>query len=235
MLLTDINAEPARLPLPEPDLREAVRDGRLTQVTLRGVTPDGFRVEGIYRADSGLTVPAVLVNRSGACKNIKCPERALEFLRRLGVEEFEVDVSRWDPGQAFNPARESYLSRERTRLYGEANARADQLAAQSRRQGYRTVGERDAAVERLDQVVAQLSGRASDELDIRAVVICWSEVYLNTYPTPERAQRALAEFARRVHLEANNLERQLADCCSDEFKRRCKNQYLASLDLGGGN
>jgi hypothetical protein len=226
MLLGKVNSDIPRLPLVETDLRAAVHEGRLTRVVLRGVTPDGFLVEGTYQPEQGLPVPAVLVTRAGTEKTIKCPDRALACLRRLGVEEFEVDVSSWDPGQAFNPTRESYLSRRRRQNYEAALERIERILADA--------GEpvSPSPRRRLEAVAGDLRGRAVDEMDLRALTVCWCEVFLARWPVPERAQMALYRFARGAGVQADQLSQRLAEYCSDEFKRRCKNQYLSSLDLG---
>ena len=57
-------------------------------------------------------------------------------------------------------------------------------------------------------------------------------MYLRRFPVPERARKALFRYANGSGIEAEELEAQLDEYCTDEFKRRCKNQYLASLDLG---
>ncbi|MEP5766554.1 MAG: hypothetical protein ABJ308_18280 [Halieaceae bacterium] len=226
MLLTDVNALPPRLPMPEPAVRDAVSEGRLTQITLRGNTPLGFCVEGLYRSDSGMPVPAVLVNRSGSMKTIKCPERALKYLGKLGVREFEVDVSDWDPAQAFNPGRGSYLSRERRRHYQRTMSHLRSLFPGAMP---------DSAAARLEQVANCLAGRHLSETDIRALVLCWADVHLASFPQPGSAQAALRRFAGEAGLLGENLGARLVACCDEEFKRRCKNQHLASLALECGD
>ena len=225
MLLSKVNSDTPRLPLPETELRAAIREGRLTGVVLRGVTPDGFLVEGTYQPEQGLPVPAVLVTRAGREKTIKCPDRALACLRRLGVEEFEVDVSCWDPGQAFSPTRESYLSRQRRQNFEAAAERVERILADHG-------GTAASPQRRLETVAGALRGAAVDEMDLRALTLCWCEVFLTRWPVPERAQKALFRYACGVGIQADRLAERLADYCADEFKRRCKNQYLSSLDLG---
>ncbi len=222
MLLSKVNTHTPRLPLPEQELREAIQEGKLTRVVLRGVTPDGFLVEGTYQSDNGLPVPAVLVTRAGTEKTIKCPDRALACLRRLGVEEFEVDVSLWDPGAAFSPTRESYLSRQRRQNHEAAQARVADLLD----------GHLGSSRQRLELVTRALSGRLVEPVDLRALTLCWCEVYLSRWPVPERAEKALFRYARGAGIDAEGLAELLSDYCAEEFKRRCKNQYLSSLDLG---
>jgi hypothetical protein len=170
----------------------------------------------------------VLVTRAGTEKTIKCPDRALQFLRKLGVDEFEVDVSLWDPSKAFNPARESYLSRQRRQLHQAAQERVDELV-------YPRQAEALDAEQRLAAVAEKLSAHTVSSLDLRALVLCWGEVYLPRFPIPSRAEKALYRFARGAGITAENLDAQLSEYCAEEFKRRCKNQYLASLDLGEAN
>jgi hypothetical protein len=228
MLLSKVNSRPPRLPLPEHEYRAALREGKVTDVVLRGVTPEGFIVESTYHPDGGLPVPAVLVTRAGTEKTIKCPDRALACLRRLGVEEFEVDVSHWDPGQAFNPTRESFLSRQRRQNYEAAQARVEALL-----DGAPEVPRIDSPQQqRLQRVTAALVDRSLDEIDLRALTVCWCDVFIARFPVPERAEKALFRYARSAGIDGENLAERLADCCRDEFKRRCKNQYLSSLDLG---
>lgn len=231
MLLSKVNSRPPRLPLPEHELRAAIRDGKVTDVILRGVTPEGFIIESTYQPEGGLPVPAVLVTRAGTEKTIKCPDRALACLKRLGVEEFDVDVSRWDPGQAFNPTRESFLSRRRRQNFEAARARIEQLLEANPRTA--EVPRADSpGKQTLQRVAAALAGRRVEEADLRALTVCWCDVMIARFPVPERAERALLRFARGAGIEADTLEQQLSDYCRDEFKRRCKNQYLSSLDLG---
>lgn len=225
MLLSKVNSYTPRLPLPEHELREAVLDGKLTRVVLRGVTPDGFLVEGTYQPDTGLPVPAVLVTRAGTEKTIKCPDRALACLKRLGVEEFEVDVSLWDPGEAFSPTRESYLSRQRRQNFDAALERVDELLGE-------TAHATGTAQQRLQAVTGALMGMAVEDVDLRALTVCWCEVFLTRWPVPERAEKALYRYACGNGITAEAMAEKLSAFCADEFKRRCKNQYLSSLDLG---
>ncbi|MEE4192831.1 MAG: hypothetical protein V2I66_14715 [Halieaceae bacterium] len=231
MLLSKVNSRPPRLPLPEQELRDAVKQGKVSDIVLRGVTPEGFIVECIYQPEGGLPVPAVMVTRAGTEKTIKCPDRALACLRRLGVEEFEVDVSRWDPGAAFNPTRESYLSRRRRQHYESTLARIEELLAHSQADaGVSAFG--DNAQQRLQRLTGALLGSVADEYDLRALALCWCDANISRFPAPERAEKALLRYARSAGIDAPELEEQLGEYCSEEFKRRCKNQYLSSLDLG---
>ena len=225
MLLSKVNSHTPRLPLPEHELRAAVLDGKLTGVVLRGVTPDGFLVEGTYQPDTGLPVPAVLVTRAGTEKTIKCPDRALACLKRLGVEEFEVDVSLWDPGEAFSPTRESYLSRQRRQNFEAAVSHVEALLA-----GHG--GSATTAIQRLQVVTDVLALRDVEDIDLRALTLCWCEVFLTRWPVPDRAEKALYRYAFGSGIESEGMAQKLSDFCADEFKRRCKNQYLSSLDLG---
>ena len=81
-------------------------------------------------------------------------------------------------------------------------------------------------------LVRQLQAGVRDETDLRALTLCWCDAYLRRFPVPERAERALCRYAHGSGLDAPDLDAQLSEYCADEFKRRCKNQYLASLDLG---
>jgi hypothetical protein len=227
MLLTNVKPSRPRLPLSESELRAAVRKGQFTDVILHGITPNGFHLEGVYHPHAGLPVPAVLVNRSGATKSIKCPDRAMEYVRGLGVQEFEVDVSEWDPGQAFDPARESFLSRRRRQNFEEAVKRLEERLGEPYEPGTPAINQ-----QRLEQFSRLLGATQFDDVDLRAVALCWCDVYLTRFPIPERASKALYRYSRGSGIECEGLEQLLADCCSEEFKRRCKNQYLASLDLG---
>ncbi len=230
MLLSKVNSRTPRLPLPEHELRAAVQDGKMTDIVLRGVTPEGFIVEGTYQPDAGLSVPAVLVTRAGTEKTIKCPDRALACLRRLGVEEFDVDVSRWDPGQAFNPTRESFLSRQRRQNFEAAQDRIAILLQRNPRTA--EVPRMGSQQQKLQRVASALAGCRVEEIDLRALAVCWCDVYIARFPVPEQAEKALLRYARGAGIDADDLAEQLSDCCRDEFKRRCKNQYLSSLDLG---
>ncbi|MDJ0878532.1 MAG: hypothetical protein QNI86_07965 [Halieaceae bacterium] len=231
MLLSKVNSRPPRLPLPEQELRDAVRHGKVTGIVLRGVTPEGFIVEGMYQPEGGLPVPAVMVTRAGTEKTIKCPDRALACLRRLGVEEFEVDVSRWDPSAAFNPTRESYLSRRRRQHHETTLERIETLLSLSRAEaGVSAFG--GNAQQRLQRITSALQAKTSDEYDLRALALCWCDANISRFPVPERAEKALLRYARSMAIDAPELEEQLTEYCSEEFKRRCKNQYLSSLDLG---
>ena len=227
MLLTNVKATRPRLALTESDIRVAAKSGSLSDVILHGVTPSGFHLEAVFHPEAGLPVPAVLVNRSGSIKAIKCPDRALDYLRGLGIEEFEVDVSRWDPSQAFDPARESFLSRRRRQHFEATVARFEQLIGQPYSPCSPAVAE-----QRLETLTGLLAGKSVDSTDLRALTLCWCDVYLRRFPIPERARKALFRFANSSGIAAEDLESQLAEYCTDEFKRRCKNQYLASLDLG---
>jgi hypothetical protein len=208
-----------------------MRDGKMTDIVLRGVTPEGFIVEGTYQPDGGLCVPAVLVTRAGTEKTIKCPDRALACLRRLGVEEFVVDVSRWDPGQAFNPTRESFLSRQRRQNFEAAQERIGQLLERNTRTA-EVPRLNSLPQQKLQRVAAALVARVLDEIDLRALTVCWCDVFIARFPIPEQAEKALLRYARGAGIEVESQAEQLSDCCRDEFKRRCKNQYLSSLDLG---
>ncbi len=231
MLLSKVNSRPPRLPLPEQELRDAVKQGKVSEIVLRGVTPEGFIVEGTYQPEGGLPVPAVMVTRAGTEKTIKCPDRALACLRRLGVEEFVVDVSRWDPGAAFNPTRESFLSRRRRQHHETTLERIETLLTLGQPQpGYSTLG--NNAQQRLQQVTTALMGTRVDDYDLRALALCWCDANISRFPMPERAEKALLRYALSVGIEAPDLAEQLSEYCSEEFKRRCKNQYLSSLDLG---
>ena len=229
MLLTNVKAARPRLAMTEAEVRAAIQSGSLTDVILHGMTPGGFHLEGVFHPESALPVPAVLVNRSGAIKTIKCPDRALQYVRSLGVEEFDVDVSEWDPGQAFDPARESFLSRRRRQNYEATVARIEERIGDSY-----VPGTPAAAQQRLEVLVSTLVGRGADEYDLRALTLCWCDVYLRRFPVPERAKKALYRYAVGSGIVAEELENTLGEYCTDEFKRRCKNQYLASLDLGAG-
>ncbi len=231
MLLSKVNSRPPRLPLPEQELRDAVKQGKVSDIVLRGVTPEGFIVEGIYQPEGGLPVPAVMVTRAGTEKTIKCPDRALACLRRLGIEEFEVDVSRWDPRVAFNPTRESYLSRRRRQHYETTLERIDTLLSLSHADvGVSQFG--SDVQQRLQRVTSALRYEALDEYDLRALALCWCDANISRFPVPERAEKALLRYARSAGIDAPELEEQLREYCGEEFKRRCKNQYLSSLDLG---
>ncbi len=231
MLLSKVNTRHPRLPLPEQELRDAVRQGKVSDIVLRGVTPAGFIVEGIYQPEGGLPVPAVMVTRAGTEKTIKCPDRALACLRRLGVEEFVVDVSRWDPGAAFNPTRESYLSRRRRQHYEATQERIETLLSLSPADaGLSALG--GSAQHKLQRLTTALVGNPADEYDLRALALCWCDVYISRFPIPEHAEKALLRYALGAGIEAQELAEQLSEYCSEEFKRRCKNQYLSSLDLG---
>ncbi len=231
MLLSKVNSRPPRLPLPEQELRNALKQGKVSGIVLRGVTPEGFIVEGIYQPEGGLPVPAVMVTRAGTEKTIKCPDRALACLRRLGVEEFEVDVSRWDPGAAFNPTRESYLSRQRRQHYEATLDRIETLLSLSQAEtGVSPFG--GDAQQRLQRVATTLPTGAADDYDLRALALCWCDANISRFPVPERAEKALLRYARSVGIDSQGLEAKLGEYCREEFKRRCKNQYLSSLDLG---
>ena len=229
MLLTNVKTPKPRLPLSEAEVRSAVASGSLTDVILQGVTPEGFHLEGVFHPEGGLPVPAVLVNRSGAVKTIKCPDRALQYVQNLGIEEFDVDVSGWDPSRAFDPARESFLSRRRRQFHEETLARIEQRLGEP----YASVSEA-ASQQRLETLVRSLQAGAPDETDLRALTLCWCDVYLRRFPEPERARKALNRYARGSGIDVEDLDAQLDEYCTEEFKRRCKNQYLASLDLGAG-
>ena len=229
MLLYDVNAKAEKLPLPEPALRIALAEGRLSELTLRGNTPHGFYVEGLYSAESGMCVPAVLVNRSGSLKTIKCPDRALQYIRKLGAAEFEVDVTDWDPGAAFNPGQGSYRSRERRRRYEEA---LERIAAICNGQVY-CPGTNQ--VQRLNDLAESLCQHPIDDIGLRALTICWCDVHLHKHPRPEQALGALLRFAQASQICSTASKDVLASCCDDEFRRRCKNQHLASLDLSDAN
>ena len=228
MLLTNVKAPKPRLPMSEAEIRAAVEADSLTEVILHGRTPGGFHLEGVYHPDGGLPVPAVLVNRSGAIKTIKCPDRALLYVRGLGIEEFDVDVSDWDPGEAFDPARESFLSRRRRQNFEATVERLEQRLGEPY-----DAASAATAQQRLEVLVRQLPGSRIDDADLRALTLCWCDVYLRRFPVPERAEKALCRYARGSGIDLPDLEAQLSEYCADEFKRRCKNQYLASLDLGG--
>jgi hypothetical protein len=227
MLLTNVKASRPRLALSEAEIRNAVENGSITDVILHGMTPAGFHLEGVYHPDGGLPVTAVLVNRSGAIKTIKCPDRALQYVHSLGIVEFDVDVSHWDPVQAFDPARESFLSRRRRQHHESALARLEMHLGEPY-----SPAPIAKAQQRLDALTVELVGRPLDATDLRALTLCWCDVHLRSFPVPERASKALLRFAVGAGLEADELESQLFEYCSEEFKRRCKNQYLASLDLG---
>lgn len=227
MLLTNVKATKPRLALTEADMRAAAQSGSLSDVILHGITPGGFHLEAVFHPEAGLPVPAVLVNRSGSIKSIKCPDRALDYLRGIGIEEFEVDVSRWDPTQAFDPARESFLSRRRRQHFEATVARFEQLIGQAYSPCSPAVAE-----QRLEALTKILAGKRADSIDLRVLTLCWCDVYLRRFPVPERARKAVFRFANSAGISAEELESQLAEYCADEFKRRCKNQYLASLDLG---
>lgn len=231
MLLSKVNSRPPRLPLPEHEMRTAVRQGKMSDIVLRGVTPEGFIIEGTYQPDGGLPVPAVLVTRAGTEKTIKCPDRALSCLKRLGIEEFDVDVSLWDPGQAFNPTRESFLSRQRRQNFEAAQARIEELLVQQTRTA-EVPRPASSQEQRLQRVAAVLAGRVVDEIDLRAFTVCWCDVFIARFPVPDRAEKALYRYARGAGIDGEELAEKLSDFCRDEFKRRCKNQYLSSLDLG---
>lgn len=231
MLLSKVNSRPPRLPLPEHEMRTAVGEGKLFDVVLRGVTPEGFIIEGTYQPEGGLPVPAVLVTRAGTEKTIKCPDRALSCLKRLGIEEFDVDVSLWDPGQAFNPTRESFLSRQRRQNFEAAQARIEELLVQQTRTA-EVPRPASTLEQRLQRVAAALANREVDEFDLRALTVCWCDVFIARFPVPDRADKALFRYARGAGIDAEGLAENLSDYCRDEFKRRCKNQYLSSLDLG---
>ena len=217
MLLTNVKAPKPRLPLSEADIRSAVKTGSLTDVILHGMTPEGFQLECVYHPDGGLPVPAVLVNRSGAIKSIKCPDRALQYVQSLGIEEFDVDVSRWDPGQAFDPARESFLSRRRRQFFEATLARLEERLGEPY-----AAGSAASAQQRLESLVRSLASGQIDAMDLRALTLCWCDVYLRRFPVPERAKKALYRYARSSGIDAEDLETQLADYCAEEFKRRCK-------------
>ena len=101
---------------------------------------------------------------------VGCPDRhtsgTLACLRRLGVEEFEVDVSRWDPSEAFNPTRESYLSRRRRAHYEATLARVETLLSLGYAEaGVSTFG--GNAQQRLQRVTNALQVHEADEYDLR--------------------------------------------------------------------
>ena len=225
MMLSSIDYRARRLQLPEHRMRDALHAGRVRNVVLRGVTPGGFRVEADYEADTGMLVPAVLVTRAGIEKAIKCPERAMACLQRMGVGAFTVDVTAYDPAEAFNPTRESTLSRQRRQRHEETLEHYERLVP-----GFANL-DREARLERL---VLSLSGAFLREADIRVITLSWLDVYLSHFPTQDYALRGLRRFIRsslpdtgHADIESEWLERAAAD----EFTRRRKNQYPSSLVL----
>jgi hypothetical protein len=130
----------------------------------------------------------------------------------------------------FSTCRDSFLSRRRRQNFEATLARLEE------RLGERYVaGSAASAGERLERLADRLSGQQLDAIDLRSLTLCWCDVYLPRFPIPERAEKALYRYARSLYIEAEDLELQLSDYCVDEFKRRCKNQYLASLDLGSAD
>ena len=224
-MLRSIDSRARRLQLPEHKMRDALHAGRVRNVVLRGVTPGGFRVEADYEADTGMLVPAVLVTRSGTEKAIKCPERAMACLQRMGVGAFTVDITAYDPEEAFNPARESTLSRQRRRRYEDTLGHYETLVP-----GYEAL---DRKV-RLERLMDSLEGARLREVDVRVITLCWLDVYLSCFPNPDHALLGLRRFMCSSLPDEGRLSMEsvwLEDAAKDEFTRRRKNQYPSSLVL----
>lgn len=205
-------------------MRDAVGAGRVRNVVLRGVTPDGFLVEADYEADTGMLVPAVLVTRAGTEKAIKCPERAMACLQRIGVGTFTVDVSAYDPAAAFSPTRESTLSRQRRQRHEQTVDRLERLIP-----SFCSLN----SEQRLDALVSMFINTPMDESDLRGLTLLWLDVNLRRFPVPEQSYLALKRFVRSYELNVDfaSADRWLESALADEFSRRRKNQYLSTLEL----
>ena len=59
-----------------------------------------------------------------------------------------------------------------------------------------------------------LAGQPCDEIDLRALTLCWCDVYLRRFPVPERARKALFRYANGSGIEAEELEAQLDEYCT---------------------
>ena len=81
------------------------------------------------------------------------------------------------------------------------------------------------AQQRLEVLVRQLPGSRIDDADLRALTLCWCDVYLRRFPVPERAEKALCRYARGSGIDLPDLEAQLSEYCADEFKRRYEGRF----------